>query len=200
MSARLALALRTLGREWRSGELGVLLLALTIAVAALTGVGFLVERIGTAVDLQASEVLAADIRLGSPAADRTEISRRSARRGLRTARSTELLSVVFNGEQSQLTNVRAVDAAIPCAARYASRTSPSQRARRPTGIPAPRRSLAGLETARRDRREAGLAALDRRSHVSRHARADLASRSGRNVRGSCAQPHHERGGSCRRPN
>ena len=39
------LALRQLAREWRSGELGILLLALTVAVAALTGVGFLVDRI-----------------------------------------------------------------------------------------------------------------------------------------------------------
>ena len=62
----LSLAVRMLAREWRSGELGVLLLALTIAVASLTGVGFLVSRIGAAVDLQATEVLAADIRLGSP--------------------------------------------------------------------------------------------------------------------------------------
>ena len=45
----LRLALRTLAREWRSGELGVLLLALTVAVAALTGVGFLVSRISAAV-------------------------------------------------------------------------------------------------------------------------------------------------------
>ena len=60
------LALRTLAREWRSGELGVLLLALTVAVAALTGVGFLVGRISAAVALQASSVLAADIRLSSP--------------------------------------------------------------------------------------------------------------------------------------
>ena len=62
----LPLGLRTLAREWRSGELGVLLLALTVAVAALTGVGFLVSRIGTAVASQATQVLAADIRLGSP--------------------------------------------------------------------------------------------------------------------------------------
>jgi putative ABC transport system permease protein len=41
----LSLALLMLAREWRSGELGVLLLALTIAVASLTGVGFLVSRI-----------------------------------------------------------------------------------------------------------------------------------------------------------
>lgn len=62
----IALACRSLRREWRSGELGVLLLAITIAVAALTGVGFLVSRISNAVALQASQVLAADLRLGSP--------------------------------------------------------------------------------------------------------------------------------------
>ena len=62
----LALALRTLLREWRSGELGVLVLAITVAVAALTGVGFLVDRITIAVDNQAGEVLAADLRLESP--------------------------------------------------------------------------------------------------------------------------------------
>jgi putative ABC transport system permease protein len=61
----LALALRTLLREWRSGELGVLVLAIVVAVAALTGVGFLVDRIGIAVDNQAGEVLAADLRLES---------------------------------------------------------------------------------------------------------------------------------------
>ena len=108
-----ALALRTLGREWRSGELGVLLLALTIAVAALTGVGFLVERIGAAVDLQANEVLAADLRVGSPQPLPRKYLDEARRRGLRTARSTGLLSVVFNGELSQLTNLRAVDSGYP---------------------------------------------------------------------------------------
>ncbi len=108
MSRALALALRTLGREWRSGELGVLLLALTIAVAALTGVGFLVGRIGAAVDLQASEVLAADIRLGSPQPIAQAYAEEAARRGIRSSRGINILSVVFNGEESQLTNLRAV--------------------------------------------------------------------------------------------
>lgn len=109
----LSLALRTLGREWRSGELAVLLLALMTAVAALTGVGFLVERVNAAVDLQASEVLAADIRLGSPQPISVKYRAEAQRRGLRTARSTGLLSVVFHGDQGQLTNVRAVDAPYP---------------------------------------------------------------------------------------
>jgi hypothetical protein len=56
----LSIAFRTLLREWKSGELGVLILAITVAVSALTGVGFLVDRIGVAIDNQAGEVLAAD--------------------------------------------------------------------------------------------------------------------------------------------
>jgi putative ABC transport system permease protein len=113
VSRALALALRTLGREWRSGELGVLLLALTIAVAALTGVGFLVGRIGAAVDLQASEVLAADVRLGSPQPISNRYFDEATARGIRTTRGINLLSVVFNGEETQLTNVRAVAEGFP---------------------------------------------------------------------------------------
>lgn len=107
------MALRMLGREWRSGELGVLLLAVAVAVASLTGVGFLVERIGVAMELQASEVLAADVRLGSPQPLPQKYLDEARSRGLRTASGTNLLSVVFNGEHSQLTNVRAVSAAYP---------------------------------------------------------------------------------------
>jgi putative ABC transport system permease protein len=109
----LTLALRTLMREWRSGELGVLVLAVTVAVAALTGVGFLVNRIGIAVDNQAGEVLAADLRLesGLPMDDKALIEAR--RRGLEVARSTGLFSVVFNGDTNQLTSLRAVSEKYP---------------------------------------------------------------------------------------
>jgi putative ABC transport system permease protein len=113
MKRALAFALRTLGREWRSGELGVLLLALTVAVAALTGVGFLVGRVATAVDLQAAEVLAADLRLGSPGPIAQKYLDEAARRQVSTARVIAILSVVFNGEQSQLTNLRAVGPGYP---------------------------------------------------------------------------------------
>lgn len=108
-----SIALRTLVREWRSGELGVLVLAITVAVAALTGVGFLVDRIGIAVDNQAGEVLAADLVLESarPIDDRAVVEAR--RRGLQVARKTGLLSVVFNGDNSQLSALRAVSAGYP---------------------------------------------------------------------------------------
>src|ERR1700754_3134076 len=113
MKRALAFALRTLGREWRAGELGGLLIALTVAVAALTGVGFLVGRVATAVDLQAAEVLAADLRLGSPDPIGSKYLEEASRRQITTARVTALLSVVFNGERSQLTNLRAVGLGYP---------------------------------------------------------------------------------------
>ena len=109
----LAIALRTLLREWKSGELGVLVLAITVAVASLTGVGFLVDRIGVAVDNQAGEVLAADLRLESARPLDAASLEEAARRGLKTASSTGMFSVVFNGDASQLTAVRAVSPEYP---------------------------------------------------------------------------------------
>ncbi len=61
----LTLALRNLFRDLKSGELAVLVLALLVAVASLTAVGFFTSRIGRAVEQQAGEVLAADLRLES---------------------------------------------------------------------------------------------------------------------------------------
>ena len=133
----LSLALRSLAREWRSGELGVLLLALSVAVAALTGVGFLVSRISTAVALQASEVLAADVRLGSPQPVSGQYFEEAKRRGLSTASSTALLSVVFNGERSQLTNLRAVTEGYPLRGRVLIADEAFAAGRQAHGIPPP---------------------------------------------------------------
>ncbi|HEX5459579.1 MAG TPA: FtsX-like permease family protein [Steroidobacteraceae bacterium] len=131
------LSLRMLSREWRSGELGVLLLALTIAVAALTGVGFLVSRIGAAVAMQAGQVLAADIRLESPQPiDEADLS--LARRGeLRTARTTSLVSVVFAGDRSQLTDIDAVTPGYPLRGTVLVADQPFAQGQPSLGIPAP---------------------------------------------------------------
>ncbi len=133
----LGLALRTLAREWRSGELGVLLLALTVAVAALTGVGFLVGRISAAVALQASSVLAADVRLSSPRPLSEDYFAEAARRGLASSRSTSLLSVVFNGDASELTNLTAVTAGYPLRGRLLIAAEPFAPGAPAAGIPAP---------------------------------------------------------------
>ncbi len=109
----LRLAVRALRREWHSGELGVLWLSLCVAAGALTGVGFLADRIGRAVSLQASEILAADLRVESdqPIAS-AELAQARALR-LSSAQLTTTLSAVFNGDNNQLADVRAVTAGYP---------------------------------------------------------------------------------------
>jgi putative ABC transport system permease protein len=132
----LTLAFRTLLREWRSGELGVLVLAITVAVAALTGVGFLVNRIGIAVDNQAGEVLAADLRLESGQAMDDKALDEARRRGLDVARSTGLFSVVFNGDTNQLTSLRAVTEKYPLRGRVMLSDEPFGAPEPSNGIPA----------------------------------------------------------------
>ncbi|MEN9705918.1 MAG: hypothetical protein RLZZ393_1797 [Pseudomonadota bacterium] len=109
----LLIGLRALLREWRSGELGVLLLALSVAVAALTGVGLLVDRVDQAMRLQASEVLGADLRLQSPNPIDDALGREAVSQGLFASHSTTMLSVVLHGESSQLANLYAVSAGYP---------------------------------------------------------------------------------------
>jgi len=126
-----------LAREWRSGELGVLVLALTVAVAALTGVGFLVSRISTAVAMQASEVLAADIRLSSTQPINSEYVNEATRRGLQTAWNTSLLSVVFNGDASQLSNLHAVTQGYPLRGQLLIANEPFAPGTPTSGLPGP---------------------------------------------------------------
>src|SRR5450631_363431 len=109
----LAIALRSLAREWRHGELAVLLVALSVAVASESGVGFLVDRIGRAIELQASEVLAADLRIESPAPIAAADAEQAQKLGLQTARLTTLLSAVFHGDNNQLANIRAATSGYP---------------------------------------------------------------------------------------
>src|ERR1700685_165485 len=127
----LALALRALRREWRSGELAVLWLSLSIAVGALSGVGFLVDRIGRAVDLTASEVLAADMRVESDTPIADDEQARATMLGLHTAHLTTTLSAIFNGDANQLANVRAAIARLPPAASPARSPRPARSGRTP---------------------------------------------------------------------
>ncbi len=133
----LAIALRTLFREWKSGELGVLVLAITVAVAALTGVGFLTDRIGSAVDNQAGEVLAADLVLESaqPLDDTSKLE--ANKRGISIASKTGMLSVVFNGDANQLSAVRAVSAEYPLRGTVKVSNEPFGAEEPAAGIPGP---------------------------------------------------------------
>src|SRR6202795_3559402 len=131
----LRFALRNLWRDLKSGELSVLLLALSVAVLSLTAVGFFTSRISQGVRAQAAEVLAADLRLESanPIAPRYFDEARA--RGLKSAQIMSFPTAIFSGDVSQLTALNAVTAGYPLRGRVRIADAPFGVARATDRVP-----------------------------------------------------------------
>ncbi len=131
------LALRLLRRDWRAGELRLLATALVIAVASVTSVGFFTDRIERAMQRQASEVLAADLRLDSrqPLDPRFEQQARTA--GLQTAQTVSFPSVVLHDSATQLVQAKAVSSGYPLRGRLLIRERVDGEDLSTDAIPAP---------------------------------------------------------------
>ncbi|PVV10036.1 MAG: ABC transporter permease [gamma proteobacterium symbiont of Ctena orbiculata] len=109
----LQFALRLLRRDWRAGELRLLATALVIAVASVTSVGFFTDRIERAMARQASEVLAADIRVESNQPLPESFTQEAERRQLAQASTLSFPSVILHAEATQLVQVKAVSDTYP---------------------------------------------------------------------------------------
>jgi putative ABC transport system permease protein len=130
-------SLRSFGREWRAGELATLLVALTIAVAAMSAVGFFTERVRTAMQRQASEALAADLVIGAGQRLPTEYEDRARGLGLRTARTLAFPSGLTTETRNQLAEVRAVGAGYPLRGKLRIADQPYGAARVTEDLPGP---------------------------------------------------------------
>jgi len=101
---QLRFAFRSLLRDLRSGELRVLALALLVAVASVTAVGFFTDRIGRAVEQQAGDVLAADLVASAGYTLPDSLVAAVQDSTLQTAQHVRFPSVVINErDESQLT-------------------------------------------------------------------------------------------------
>ena len=119
----LALALKLVRRDWRSGELNILGLALIIAVAASTAVSLFGHRLTRTMETQAAEFLAADLVVSSHEADADAWFSKAVEMGLKTARTVEFPSVLVENNELLLTGAKAVSDAYPL--RGALRTTAS---------------------------------------------------------------------------
>src|SRR4030088_1147541 len=129
-------ALRNLWRDLKSGELSVLLLALTVAVLSLTAVGFFTSRISQGVRAQAAEVLAADLRLESPNPVAPRYFAEAKARGLRSAQIISFPTAIFSVEESQLAALNAVTASYPLRGHMRISDAPFGAARTTDRVPA----------------------------------------------------------------
>ncbi|TRZ94262.1 MAG: FtsX-like permease family protein [Rhodocyclaceae bacterium] len=109
----LRLALRMLSRDWRAGELTVLGIALMLAVAALTSVGFLTDRVEQALKLESHQLLGGDLLLTADHPWPERFRQEASARGLRQAESATFPSMVSLGSAVQLAEIKAVSAGYP---------------------------------------------------------------------------------------
>lgn len=110
-------------RDWRAGELRVLALALVLAVASVTSVGFFADRMRQALTRDAHQLLGADVLLVSDHAWRADIRSEIARRGLRQASTMTFISMARAGDSPQLAGIKAVSEAFPLRGKL--RTAPA---------------------------------------------------------------------------
>jgi putative ABC transport system permease protein len=106
------LAWRGLWRELRSGALVTMFLALLIAVAAVTAVGFFTDWVDAGMRAQAAEFLAADGRVESPDS-LSKWQQKASALGLTTSQTLEFPTVILAGEHTLLVSLKAVGAGYP---------------------------------------------------------------------------------------
>jgi putative ABC transport system permease protein len=131
---------RMAARDWRAGELRLLAAALVVAVAAVTSVGFLVDRIRIGLERDATQLIGADLVLSS---DRPvgEAQRQAALgAGLRTAETVIFPSMAISerdADASSLAAVKAVSDGYPLRGRLRVATAVDAADAPAEGVPEP---------------------------------------------------------------
>ncbi|SOD15731.1 ABC transporter permease [Nitrosomonas ureae] len=126
--SHLKLSFRMLCRDWRAGELNVLVLALIIAVSGMTTVGFFAERVELALTRESNQLLGADLLVISSRPLPETYADEASRLGLTISSLTKFPSMISDGENNLLTEIKAVTEGYPLRGRIhlASRSSISR--------------------------------------------------------------------------
>ncbi|MGA9333553.1 MAG: FtsX-like permease family protein [Rudaea sp.] len=109
----LVFAWRTLRREFRFGELATLAAALVLAVAALSAVATLGQRVQRSILASATELIGGDIGVSTHAPLPPMLHDEATRLGLKSCLTADFPSMLFANGKSQLVDIRAAQATYP---------------------------------------------------------------------------------------
>ena len=106
-------ALRMLMRAWRGGQLGLIVWSLVLAVAVVTSVSLLAERIERALTAESSAFLAADLVVRSNKPTPNAWITEAQSRGIETAQMVSFASMVYHQSDMHLASIKAVQSNYP---------------------------------------------------------------------------------------
>ncbi len=136
-----ALAWRTLWRDLRAGELRLLMVAVTLAVAALASVGFFADRLQGALARDALQLLGGDVVVASDNPTPESFAAQAQALGLRHATSlgfpTMARAADAQGGASRLAALKSVEPGYPLRGRLQVATAPDAPGQVTQDIPAP---------------------------------------------------------------
>ncbi|WP_435406463.1 ABC transporter permease [Paraburkholderia fungorum] len=133
-------AIRMTARDWRAGELTMLLLALVLAVAALSSVGFLADRLHQGLERDARRMIGADFIVRADHPVDPQFAKQAGALGLSTASTAIFPSMVNStGAQpvSRLAAVKAVSPGYPLRGELRIASAPGAAGHPTRSIPAP---------------------------------------------------------------
>ncbi len=104
----LKLAARLAWRDWRGGELQLLLAALLLAITSLTSISLFTARVQQAMVAEGATLLAADLRLRGSAEIDPSWQELAQRKGLQQAQTHTFQGMLFSDTGMQLASVKAV--------------------------------------------------------------------------------------------
>ena len=120
-----SLVRRSIKRDLQDSTLRILMAALIVAVAAVASVGFFTDRVSRALQMQAHELMAADLLLRSSSPIPDQAKAQAEVLGLQIAETINFPSVVLNADDdSQLVSVKAVSDAYPLRGQLLSSAEP----------------------------------------------------------------------------
>ena len=136
-----ALAWRQTLRDFRAGELRLLAIAVTLAVAALTAVGFFADRLSAGLQRDARQLLGGDAVVGSDRATPLVLVARAQQLGLQVSQSVVFPSMArapeAQGGATRLVAVKAVSATYPLRGRLQLQDAPGAPVQTVAAAPAP---------------------------------------------------------------
>ncbi len=132
----LRLGWRLLLRDLRAGELHILGVALIIAVASLTSVGFFADRLSQALGREANQLLGGDLLLTADHPWDARYAEQARALGLRVVTTTSFTSMASTGEVAQLAGIKAVEPGYPLRGQLRTAPDLNQPDAVASGIPA----------------------------------------------------------------